>query len=81
MELHDIGWAVLKVRVGQKVYRRGWNGRNQYIALIDPFSKDHGMQDGMTLPFVYIKTVDDEFVPWLCSQTDLLAEDWELVES
>jgi hypothetical protein len=30
----------------------------------------------MSLPYVYMKTVDDKLVPWLCSQTDLLAEDW-----
>jgi hypothetical protein len=24
-------------------------------------------------------TASGEFVPWLCSQTDLLAEDWELM--
>jgi len=23
-----------------------------------------------------MKTVDGSIVPWLCSQTDLLAEDW-----
>jgi hypothetical protein len=26
-----------------------------------------------------MKTADDGFVPWLASQTDLLAEDWEIV--
>lgn len=32
----------------------------------------------MTLPFLYMKTVDDQFVPWLASQTDILANDWEV---
>jgi Protein of unknown function (DUF2829) len=33
----------------------------------------------MTLPYVFMKTVQDDLVPWLCSQTDLLAVDWILV--
>jgi hypothetical protein len=33
----------------------------------------------MSLPYVYMKTADDKLVPWLCSQTDLLALDWEVV--
>jgi hypothetical protein len=32
------------------------------------------------LPFIAMKTADDKVVPWLASQTDLLAEDWELVD-
>ena len=31
------------------------------------------------LSWIGMKTVNDEFVPWLASQTDLLAEDWALV--
>lgn len=31
----------------------------------------------MTQPYVYMFTAQGEFVPWLCSQTDLLANDWE----
>jgi uncharacterized protein DUF2829 len=78
MELHDIGWAVRKLRLGEKVYRTGWNGPNQYLKLqqCDEHSK-------MTLPYVYMvidhgERMPSDLVPWLCSQTDLLAEDWEL---
>lgn len=31
------------------------------------------------LPWIGMKTADDAFVPWLASQTDMLAEDWEIV--
>jgi hypothetical protein len=34
----------------------------------------------MTLPYVYMSTAQGDLVPWLCSQTDLLATDWEIVE-
>lgn len=30
--------------------------------------------------FIVMKTVDDMLVPWVASQTDVLAEDWMLVE-
>jgi len=33
----------------------------------------------MTLPYIYMRTVQGDFVPWLASQTDLLAEDWYIV--
>jgi hypothetical protein len=32
----------------------------------------------MTLPFIFISTVQGDLVPWLASQTDLLADDWAL---
>lgn len=34
----------------------------------------------MTLPYIFITTVQGDRVPWLASQTDLLAEDWLLLE-
>lgn len=35
----------------------------------------------MTEPvFSFMKTADNQVVPWLCSQTDLLADDWGIVE-
>jgi hypothetical protein len=33
----------------------------------------------MTLPYIYMCTVDGDLVPWLVSQIDILSEDWELV--
>jgi hypothetical protein len=35
----------------------------------------------MTLPYLYISTVDGNKVPWLASQTDILALDWQVVEA
>lgn len=34
----------------------------------------------MSLPYLYIRTVQGDLVPWLASQTDMLAEDWNVVE-
>jgi hypothetical protein len=71
---NGIGWAVKQMQNGARVARRGWNGWGMWLALQVPtaYSK-------MTVPYVYMKTADDKLVPWLCSQTDLLAMDWELV--
>ena len=33
----------------------------------------------MTLPYIYMKTADDQKVPWLASQTDMLSDDWTIV--
>ena len=32
------------------------------------------------LPWIGMRTADGGFVPWLASQTDLLAEDWEILD-
>lgn len=34
----------------------------------------------MNLPYIFIKTISNDFGPWLASQTDLLEDDWEVVE-
>lgn len=73
MEEHDFGWALFQLRKGLKVYREGWNGKGMWIDLYRPKANDH-------LPYIMMKTVDDKFVPWLASQTDILAEDWEIIE-
>ena len=70
----EIGQAVSALRCGNRVARRGWNGKSQYLELRIP--DDHSK---MTLPYIYIKTVQDDLVPWLASQTDILAIDWEIV--
>lgn len=72
---NGIGWAVKQMQHGLRVSREGWNGPGQYLGLWTPTENDD-----MTLPFVYIKTVQGDLVPWLTSQTDLLAMDWNVVE-
>ena len=74
MERNTIGWAVKQMQNGSKVARLGWNGKDMYLALQVPDENSK-----MSLPYVYIKTVDGTLVPWLCSQTDLLSTDWIVV--
>ncbi len=67
--------ALDALKLRNKVSRSGWNGPDQYLELQVP--DEHSK---MTLPYIYIKTVQGDLVPWLASQTDLLAIDWQLVD-
>ncbi len=76
----DFGDALRFLKAGNKVARDGWNGKGLWLELQWP---DDGSK--MTLPYVYLNYPDDARntpgarVPWLASQTDMLAEDWEIV--
>lgn len=70
----SFGQAIEEMREGEKVTREGWNGKNMWIGIQKPTS----LSD-MSLPYIYMKTVKDSFVPWLASQTDMLAKDWKKV--
>ena len=70
---NGIGWAVEQMENGLRVTRLGWNGPGQYLELQVPDANSK-----MTLPYIYINTVQGDLVPWLASQTDILATDWEL---
>ena len=69
------GEALCELNDGGKVTRAGWNGAGMWIAIQTPdaFSK-------MSRAYIFMSTVNGELVPWVASQTDLLAEDWEIVE-
>lgn len=65
---------IMKYR-GGRFARAGWNGKGMYIELQRPDAHSK-----MTLPYIYMKTVHGDLVPWLASQTDMLADDWMEVE-
>jgi len=71
----DIGLAIKYMRQGEKVARPGWNGKGMWLKLQEPDENSK-----MSAPYIYMKTADDKLVPWLASQTDILAEDWEIIE-
>ena len=72
--LGSFGWAIDRLKDGAMVGRSGWNGKGMYIKLQVPDENSK-----MSLPYIYMKTVDDKLVPWLASQTDVLCDDWEEV--
>ena len=68
------GEAIEAVKAGKRIAREGWNGKNMYLELRRP--DEHSK---MTLPYIYMKTAQGDFVPWLASQSDILSEDWKIV--
>lgn len=74
----SFGEAIVKLKAGKKMSRRGWNGKNMFIYICHsllPYA-------GATYPsseFIVMKTADEKLIPWLASQTDMLAEDWGIV--
>jgi len=72
----DFGQALNALKNGTdvKVTRVGWNGANMHVALQLPDGHSK-----MELPYLYMFTAQGKHVPWVASQSDLLAEDWMLV--
>lgn len=56
---------------GGRVSREGWNGAGMWIQLQIPDEDSE-----MKRPYLYMSPIDGQLVPWVASQTDILAEDW-----
>lgn len=84
LERFDFGKALAVLKEGLNVCREGWNGKDMYIRLATGRELCLGHQDdprscgGHFLPFIVMSTVTGDLVPWLASQTDVLAEDWQV---
>lgn len=81
------GFAIEALKRGERVARAGWNGKGMWLGLVESY--DYNPDKGRAavyalgcqkLPWIGMKTADEKFVPWLASQTDMLAEDWVIVE-
>jgi hypothetical protein len=83
--------ALELLKAGKRLERMGWNGKGMFITLQEGYpdgvainantSKAIGMPEGIVckfLPYIMMKTVEGSFVPWIASQTDILANDWDL---
>ena len=78
----SFGLAVEAAKKGQRIARRGWNGKDMWIEAQKPDSNSK-----MTLPYLYIEYPaghpaypNGSRVPWLASQTDILSDDWFIVK-
>lgn len=89
----DFGMALIALKRGECVARAGWNGKGMFLTL-QPGSEvdgDNMQNDGAKnyysgskcriAPHIDMKAADGTYVVgWLASQTDMLAEDWEVVK-
>ena len=89
----DFSEALNSLKENKRVCRSGWNGKGMWLALQKgypdgtPCNKNsaeaYGINEGdiiKVLPYIAMKTADNCFVPWLASQTDILASDWEIFQ-
>lgn len=72
----SFGLAIEALKKGHKVSRAGWNGKGMYLLLQMPDAHSK-----MTMPYIYMKTAEHKYVPWLASQNDMLCDDWVLFDS
>lgn len=85
----NFGEALTALKDGQKVSRDGWNGKGMFLFLVpgSTFKVNRPPLLGIYpegteinyCPHIDMKTADGKIVPWLASQTDVLAEDWGVV--
>ena len=81
--------ALEHLKAGNRVARQGWNGKDMFIFLVagsafevnrEPLLRFYA--EGTLVNYhahIDMKTADGMIVPWLCSQTDMLADDWQEV--
>ena len=88
MDKLNFGEAIASLKSGKRVAREGWNGKgmflyyvpeNKYPAARNTLNTLDGLFEDNLVPYaayIAMKTAQDNVIPWLASQTDVLAEDW-----
>lgn len=89
----NFGDALVLLKQGKRVARKGWNGKNMSVAYQKgypdgiPCNKNTaqawGMEEGELFkcrPYLQMRCADGTFQMWLASQSDILADDWYIVE-
>ena len=88
------GMAIEMMKRGRKVARKGWNGKGMYLWLLPAaevkkeWCKDarliEAMGDRDSIPCLgairMFTATKEVLTGWLASQTDMLAEDWVVVD-
>jgi len=88
----SFGDVVTLLKLGKKVARKGWNGKNMFLILVEstqpvitegsPYQARAGIQGEVTIDaHIDMFTAGGTMQPgWLASQADMLADDWCLVD-
>lgn len=88
MKKSNFGVALDAIKQGNKIAREGWNGKGMFLfynnGRLNTISykalKAGIIENALEVaPFILMKTADNKLVPWLASQTDVLAEDWIII--
>lgn len=84
------GGAVEMLKNGCKVARKGWNGKGMFLFLVDGsnFKVNRApllgiYPEGTEIdyrPHIDMRTVNGEIVPWVASQSDMLEDDWIVID-
>ena len=85
----DFSEALLAIKDGEKVARKGWNGKDMFVFLVpgSTFQVNRppllGIYDEGTVinyhAHIDMRAANGQIIPWLASQSDLLEDDWEIV--
>lgn len=78
----NFGEAIEALKKGERVARKGWNGKGMWLVLILPGSPMHTFLVGSSdmQPCIGMKTAPGTMQPgWLASQADMLSDDWEVL--
>ena len=85
----DFGYAVKMMKDGKRVSRISWNGKGMFLFVVKGATVTEAIEDcygdpakkgvHTALDAIYMHTVQGNLVPWLASQADVLAEDWQIV--
>jgi hypothetical protein len=86
----DFSQALTEIKNGKKVARAGWNGKDMFLFLVpgSTFTVNRApllgiYPEGTQIDYhahIDMKTAQGYVVPWLASQSDLLCDDWVLVD-
>lgn len=88
--MSEFGEALHNLRNRRNVARKGWNGKGMFILIIDGDAINQAIIDSYGNPddipsnppmqdAIYMRTADNKLVPWVASQSDILAADWYVV--
>jgi len=91
--MFEFGMALEALKRGKAVSRKGWNGKGMFLTLQngsevegnnmrnEPAKKYYGDCKAKICPHIDMKAADGSYVVgWLASQTDMLAEDWDIID-
>lgn len=86
----DFGAALVQLKTGRRVTREGWNGMGMFLFLVPgshftvnrpPLLGIYPEGTGIDYrPHIDMKTAQGDVVPWVALQSDLLCEDWLVVQ-